>query len=299
MSTELTGAPAPLDLSSMTREEWLAARVCGASDTPTICGLNTFRTVYDLWAEKIGIKPAFEGNELTAFGLKLEPFIAAEFGERSGLVVQKCETMFTHPKHHYMTCTPDYHVFRGSDKGLSQIKNTSAWMAKHWEGGIPDAVHVQCLTEIEITGAPFNYAVGLIGGNRIEYREVLPDAAVQARICERVAWFWDLVVTRTPPPMVAEDAETIKKIFPTSEAGLEIALPGEAEEWLELRAKAAEALKSATAQKDLAEANLKRLMGNAERGRIGKKIVSWKSGTRAGYTVEPTVTRTFSVKEEK
>jgi putative phage-type endonuclease len=301
MSTELTGAPAPLDLTKISREEWLASRKLGASDCAAILGINPFRTPYDVFAEKVGLKAPFEGNEATRFGQKLEPVIAAEYAERTGHKVFELNVMLTHPVFPFITATPDRGVEKTDGrKGLGELKNTGAYFAKHWEEKIPDAAHVQAQQQLMCSPcSEFTDVVALIGGNKLVWHEVLPDAALQARITELLCEFWERVLTKTPPPMVAEDAETIKRIFPTSQAGLEIALPAEAEQWIEMKAKADEALKSAKSQKDLAEANLKRLMGNAERGTFGKKIVSWKSSEVAGFFVAPRIQRTFSIKEAK
>lgn len=290
-----------LDLTTISREEWLAARKLGASDSAAICGLNPYKTKYAVWAEKVGLQPPFAGNEATRFGLKLEPVIAAEYAERTGYDVFSLDMMMTHPLYAFITATPDRGVIKPENrKGLAELKNTSAYFAKHWDSGIPDPAHVQAQHQLMCAvGSEFCDVVALIGGNSLVFHEVLPDSKVQARLVEILVGFWELVETKTPPPMVAEDVETVKRLFPESQSGLEVALPEQAEFWLEQRAKAAEALKAATAQKDEAEANIKALLGNAERGRIGKQIVSWKTQTRAGYTVEPTSFRQFSIKKEK
>lgn len=48
----------------------------GGSDIPTILGINTYKTQFELAKEKIGlVKREFTGNEYTAFGNALEPQI--------------------------------------------------------------------------------------------------------------------------------------------------------------------------------------------------------------------------------
>ena len=51
---------------------------CGGSDVPTILGINSYKTQFELAKEKIGlVKNDFNGNEYTAFGNVLEPQIRA------------------------------------------------------------------------------------------------------------------------------------------------------------------------------------------------------------------------------
>lgn len=48
----------------------------GGSDVPTILGINSYKTQYELAREKVGItKSDFKGNEYTAFGHAMEPQI--------------------------------------------------------------------------------------------------------------------------------------------------------------------------------------------------------------------------------
>lgn len=49
---------------------------CGGSDIPTILGINSYKTQFELAQEKIGlVEREFTGNEYTAFGNMLEPQI--------------------------------------------------------------------------------------------------------------------------------------------------------------------------------------------------------------------------------
>lgn len=306
MSTELTtGASAPLDLTTISREDWLKARGIGSSDVSAICGLNEWRTPYQVWAEKIGIVEPFAGNEATEIGLAMEPVIADLYAKRTGHVVEPVDMMFFHKEFPWMTSTPDRYVTKGISKGLGETKNVGWRMVKDWEDdNTPDHAHLQAQSQLLVTNSEvqqfdFCDVIAMLGGRELVWRTVEPDLSVQARLVEILCEFHELVRTKTPPPLVAEDAETIKKLYPDAQAGIEIVLPGDAEFLLEQRAKAMEQIKSATSIKDEAETKIKALLGNAERGKGQKFAVSWKNQTRAAHMVKESTFRKLTVTEVK
>lgn len=303
MSTEPTnGAQAPLDLTTISREEWLAQRGLGSSDSSAICGLNPWRTPYKVWAEKVGIVAPFAGNEATEIGLAMEPVISELYAKRTGRKIRPIGKMYQHKLHPFITATPDREIDLGNLYGrLGELKNVGWRMVHEWDdNNTPDNAHIQVQHQLMVCPS-FEDAdvIALLGGRELAIRHIEHDLKVQARLLEILCQFQELIDTKTPPPLVAEDAETIKKLFPESQPGIEIILPEEAEFLLEQRAKAEEALKVAKSQKDEAETKLKALLGNAERGKGKKFMVSWKTQNRAGYTVEPTSFRQFTVKKEK
>ena len=306
MSTELTtGASAPLDLTTISREDWLKARGIGSSDVSAICGLNPYRTAYQVWAEKVGIAEPFAGNEATEIGLALEPVIADLYAKRTAYLVDPVAKMFFHKDYPWMTSTPDRFVTRETTKGLGEIKNVGWRMVKEWEDdNTPDHAHLQAQSQLLVTNSEvqqfeFCDVIAMLGGRELVWRTVEPDLSVQARLIEILCQFWELVQTKTPPPLVAEDAEAIKLLYPNAQAGLEIALPEEAEFLFEQRAKAMEQIKTATSLKDEAETKIKALLGNAERGKGKKFAVSWKNQTRAAHMVKESTFRKLTVTEVK
>lgn len=54
----------------MPHEEWLKHRknAIGGSDASTICGLNPYSSLYELWADKLSKIPPKEENEAMRFG---------------------------------------------------------------------------------------------------------------------------------------------------------------------------------------------------------------------------------------
>ena len=65
----------------MPREEWLLLRRkgIGGSDAAAIVGLNRWRSAFDVYAEKVGLKPEQPDNEAMRRG-GLEDYVASRFG---------------------------------------------------------------------------------------------------------------------------------------------------------------------------------------------------------------------------
>lgn len=304
MSTELqNGASAPLDLTTVSREDWLAARGLGSSDSSAICGLNPYRTPWQVWAEKVGLVEPFAGNEATEIGLAMEPVISDLYAKRTGHPIAPVNKMFRHKEFPWMTATPDRTIgnWLEAPASLGELKNVGWRMVHEWEdGNTPDHAHIQVQHQLLVCDHYVNaIVIALLGGRELAIRPIEPDPAVQARLIEILCQFWELVQTKTPPPLVAEDAEAIKLLYPNAQAGLEIALPEEAEFLFEQRAKAMEQIKTATSLKDEAETKIKALLGNAERGKGKKFAVSWKNQTRAAHMVKESTFRKLTVTEVK
>jgi putative phage-type endonuclease len=304
MSTELqTGASAPLDLTTISREDWLAARGLGSSDSSAICGLNEFSTPWQVWAEKVGLVEPFAGNEATEIGAAMEPVITCLYAKRTGHAIGPVNAMYRHPKFPFITSTPDrsIYLFDREEARLGELKNVGWRMVRHWEdNNTPDHAHIQVQHQLMVCERFVDAdVIALLGGRELAIRTIEPDLKVQARLIEILCEFWELVKTKTPPPLVAEDAEAIKKLYPNANSAIEIALPEDAEFLLEQRAKAMEQIKSATSIKDEAETKIKALLGNAERGKGQKFAVSWKNQTRAAHMVKESTFRKLTVTEVK
>jgi len=96
----------------MDKEQWLKAKdtTIGATDSSVILGVNPYKSVYDLYAEKsklvprdetIGSKPAVIRGNL------LEPIIRTLFSNTVAPIVHEEYKQIAMPGYEYVTCTPD------------------------------------------------------------------------------------------------------------------------------------------------------------------------------------------------
>ncbi len=288
-----------LDMRDVTREQWLEARVLGSSDSPAIAGLiPEWRTEYKVWAEKLGMIPPFAGNEATEAGLRLQPVIAQWFGDRTGLMLRENTKLFKSPSHDYITATPDYFVMEGGVQGIVECKNTSIYFDKEWKDGVPDAAHIQVMHQLAVTGLTYAYVVGLIGGNKLVWHRIERDEAIIHALIQKLEAFWELVQTKTPPPLTAGDSDTMSALYPES-TPRHVVLPQGYDALCQEYLDAKKFEKAATERVDELAARLKAEMADAEMATAGRFQATWKTQTRASYVVKATSFRKFTVKEAK
>ncbi len=281
-----------LDLSEISREDWLELRGIGSSDAAAICGLNPYKSRYHLWLEKIGAVPPPDESEAMRFGQLLEPVIAEEFAHRTELNVRRAQIMFYHPEHKWMTATPDYFC----EGGLLEIKSTSAHFGKDWQEGIPDAAHIQLMHQLAVTELDFGYVAALVGGNKLFYHRVNRDPELIRQIVNLETDFWELVEKKTPPPLEPGDEESISLLYPRSVEST-VVLTEAALGFIERYRTARQAEKDAKAEADYAAAHLKQMIGDAEAGICGQFRMEWKTIDKKPYSVKASSYRKFSIKE--
>lgn len=191
----------------------------GASEIAAVLGVNPYHTPLDVFLEKTGQVAAFEGNEFTHWGNRLQAVIADEYAERVGVDIKPGETV-VHPQYPWALCTPDYLVLDGRmDRGLVgtglpirglECKNRNHFNAKAWgESGtdeVPLEVAAQCQWSMEITGLRQWDVAVLLGGNRLGIYHLEHDADLTKAMLERGQAFWhDHVLARVMPPLDASE----------------------------------------------------------------------------------------------
>lgn len=288
-----------LDIKDVGREAWLAARKLGSSDSPAILGLSPFDTTYQMWALKLGMLPPKPETEAMYWGTVHEPNIARRFGDLTGLILRKNDKLFCSPAHDYITATPDYFVMDNGVQGIVECKSTSAWMNSEWEGKIPDYAHIQLMHQLAVTGLTFGYVVGLIGGNKLVWHRIERDEAIIHALIGKLEAFWELVQTKTPPPLSSGDSDTMSALYPASTSGKHVTLSQGYDALCQEYLDAKRFEKAATERVDELAARLKAEVADAESARAGKYEITWKTQHRASYVAKATSFRKFTVKEAK
>ena len=267
-----------LDLNEATREEWLAARKIGSSDAASICGVG-WETPMAVFLRMTGQIPEKEETEAMKAGKYLEAAIAQWFADETGLEIKKAAFLCGHLDMPWMTATPDYNVWENGEKGLLEIKNTGFFNADDWEGGIPDAAHVQVAHQLAVTGLAFAYVAGCIGGNKLRYRRIERDQALIGEVMRKEREFWDLVQSNTPPPLCAGDSDLMGALYPQAKAGtvdLDAMAEGYALGYLLHKQDAKEAEEKA----DVYAAKLKALLRDGEKATAGRFLIAWSNRSR-------------------
>jgi putative phage-type endonuclease len=206
----------------------------GGSDIAAVAGLDPYRTVHDVWLEKVGLDDENEAvSEPARIGKLLEPILLHEYARREGVeLLPFPQTVpLRDPKRQWIMGTPDAMVMN-VEVGVD-AKTAGLRMAPQWgpEGSdeIPDSYCAQMNWYLGITGYQRWDIIALIGQEFRQYR-VLPNAELYAGLVELGARFWrDYVETRTPPPVDASDnaRAMLQRIFPAQKEPLRKATEAE------------------------------------------------------------------------
>jgi putative phage-type endonuclease len=296
MSVSVTVPPCPFPLAwattpqvvavtaGMDRATWLATRRqgLGGSDAAAVLGVSRYRGPWDTWADKTGAVPPADAGEAAYWGQQLEPLVADEFARRTGLAVAPWPVMLRHPTTPWMLADLDRVV---ADGGLLECKTTGAHHAEEWaDGGIPPEYVCQVQHYLAVTGAPHAYLAVLIGGQRFHWCRLDRDDAFIADLLAAEAAFWDLVVTRTPPPPDGSPgARRVLQALHPAPTGGPVVLPDTAAAWARAYLDAAQREQLAAADKERAAQALMALLGDAPQGTAGSYRVLWTPMTRRSF----------------
>ena len=267
----------------MPREQWLELRKkgIGGSDSAAIVGLDRYRSAFDVYAEKIGLKPEQPDNEAMRQGRDLEQYVAERFMEATGKKVRRRNAMLQHPEYPFMLANIDRWVV-GENAGL-ECKTTSVLnRAKFNQGEFPPNYYVQCMHYMAVTGADRWYLAVLVLNKSFHVFTIERDEAeIQALIVAEKD-FWENHVLKQIPPApdgTESTSELIKQLFPEAREREEIALYGhedKIQQYLELDAQ----VKELTQKRDALKQEIQLAMSDAEIGRAQGYVIEWKNQVR-------------------
>lgn len=252
----------------------------GASEVPAVLGLDPYRSPLDVYLEKTGMLPPFEGNRFTDWGNRLEPLIASAYAEMMPEADLALSDTLAHPAHSWALATPDRIVTARTLRWLLECKNRGSYAtAQFGDPGtdqVPFPVAAQCHWQMFVTMLDRCDVAVLLGGNDFRVYQLHRDPDLEAQILELVHGFWHgHVLAGIPPKPRASDAETMKRLFPASSDQITEGTP-EQYEVARLLREAKAGLKDLEGEKDALEAQLKLAIG-AGAG------LAWPDGSKATW----------------
>lgn len=266
----------------MGRDEWLEQRRggIGGSDAPVIMGVNPWRSPMDLWLEKTGEFTEDIDNEAMYWGRTLEDIVAREFTKRTGKKVRRRNAILHHKEYPWMLANVDRLVV-GERSGL-ECKTTSAFYTD--DGTCPAHYYAQVQHYMAVTGRELWYVAVLAGGQKFYLYEVPRSDIYIKELIKAEAEFWELVQTNAPPEMDGSKASSkvLNQLYPKAKEG-EIDLPPDAFALVQQYDEAAESEKMAKTKKNEAANKLKAMLGDAERGSIYDRKVSWTNVSQSRF----------------
>lgn len=186
----------------------------GGSDVSIIFGLSEYKTPYELYLEKAGLKESvFKMTEPQYWGHKLEPVIREEFALRNNVSVQTPDTLI-HNKYPFLRANID--GFINDWNSVLEIKCSNVQKAKEWgEDGsdiIPLAYLLQVAHYCLVTNADAAHIAVLIGGNDYREYKYIRDLPLEVKVIDASLAFWNSVQSCHPPKAMTE--EDLKLIYP-------------------------------------------------------------------------------------
>lgn len=199
-----------VDISNLTREEWLTYRRkgIGGSDVAAIMGVSPFATIRDLYNDKVGIKPVIEEEESNwvakEVGHRLEDLVAEIFSKKTGLTVFPVRKMFRHPKYPFMLADVDFFiVFPDGSYGILECKTCNYNAKDKWaDGAIPENYVYQVHHYLSVVNLKKAYIACLYGNNEDEFviRSIERDFMEEEEIIEQESYFWNEYVQKKVEP---------------------------------------------------------------------------------------------------
>lgn len=268
------------------KDEWLALRRklgVGGSDAGAVLGFNPYKSAYELWAEKSGKIPEFEGNLTTEVGSYLEDFVAKLFEKEKCKKVRRKNRMLVNDAYPFAFGDVD-RVVVGENSVLEIKTTTSLPVMKKVKGGeFPEQWYAQVVHYMAVGEFDKAYLAVLINCREFKVFELERDEGEINALMEAEREFWDNVCNDTPPAADGTEStsETLSAIYPES-----------SEETVSLFAydSALSQYMTLIAQKKALDTLIneqgnviKAFMGNAGRGESDRYKVTWATGVRSSF----------------
>lgn len=284
----------------MLTSDQLAARKVGGSDVSCILGLNPYKTVLELYAEKTGqIEPEdLSANENVEAGNVMEDAIATLTARRMTrrlgreIKLRRCNLTLSHPKYDWLTAHIDRDVV-GEDLGV-ELKNVGWRAAADWGAEdtdeIPEYYLPQPHTYMLVKDYPAWTVSGYFGGSELRLYTVERNREMEQLIVEETHRFWhEHVLKGIPPafdPAHRAAAKAIRRLYPGTN-GAEVIADARLEHWRGVMQDAAEFRQRFEKSEELARLHIASQMGDAAVMRFADgSCMTRKLVTRKGYTVE-------------
>lgn len=286
----------------LVRDSWLAERptFIGSSDSPAILGYGytdpstgVKENAHTVWLRKIGMAEEKQDDDKLVCGRFLQDGICRIIAYKTGYDIRPADEykVVRSDEYPWLAATPDSYIYgdpRGP--GLCEIKNVDHYLLKDWKGEQPPLrVAIQLQHQLVAAKMTWGICAAVIGGNRPVWFELSLHTRLVSAMIPALAKFWSHVESRTPPAIDATDgcSEALKRLYP-QDNGLSKPLPQEACRWFDELTALKRADKFLKERRQFIENNIKSELGEATEGTLPDgRSFSWKTQSRAGYTVEP------------
>lgn len=271
-----------IKLADINRDEWLAYRRkgIGGSDAAAVVGLNPYKSLYELWADKQGLLPDKEDTEAMRVGRDLEAYVASRFCEATGKKVERLPYMYAHEKHPFITANIDRKV--AGENAALECKTTSVFNKSDFENGqIPANYLCQCYHYMNVMGYDKMYLAVLILSKEFYWYEIERNEEQQAALLKAEIDFWQeyIIGDSIPAPDGSDGAGQALAAVYGSDNGETVSLM-HIDKKLDYLAQLRENIDNLSEKKSKIEQEIKQELGEAAVG-VGTNFkVTWKEQSR-------------------
>lgn len=270
------------------RADWLSLRHrdVTASEIGGLFGCHPYRSTLQIFADKTGNGVDRGDNSAMRRGRILESAVAAAVGqERPEWAIVKASTYLRDPALR-LGATPDWYVTdpeRG--RGILETKTADpSVFERDWANGVPLAWTLQCLVQMMLAGAAWG-AVAVLVTSRdypVFIYDVPRHAGAEAKIAAKVREFWTAVEGGAAPAAdFTKDGGIIAAMFPRETlATVDLSADNRMPEILDRRSQLGEVIKTAEAEKEAIDAEIKQKIGEAAMATLPGYLITWKSQDR-------------------
>lgn len=202
-----------MSLALVERQEFLAKRQhsIGGSDIGAILGVDLYKTPLDLYNEKLGLAPPFEGNKHTERGNRLEAIAAELYTELRGVKLRRKNQPLVHPEYDFLTG----HIDRAAvgEKRIIEIKCPSMGSyRKVQREGFPAGWIAQLQWYLFLSGYPVGEWV-LFCADQFDLItfDVKADPELHQAMLSKAIEFWERhIIPQVPPSPIDADKPKIE-----------------------------------------------------------------------------------------
>jgi putative phage-type endonuclease len=287
----------------------------GGSDCSTICGVNPYGNIIELWQEKLGLKEIEDISDKPAIraGNYLEPVVAQWFSDDTNRLLEITNETFYHKSIPYMAANIDRLVTGESAILECKTAGRDIGWGKDGDNIIPDYYLCQVAHYVATLDLERAYVAVLIAGSDFRWYTYERNQKLEDMIIKKESEFWDCVKNEIPPEPRTPDEVISLYSQATNEEPLIV--DEDIKEYVDQLIINKQNLKSLDGAIKICETRIKAYMKNHDilHGRNGKPIATWKNTKGAVrfnakkfaeeheklyeqylYTCEPT--RTFRIK---
>lgn len=203
-----------------------------ASDVAAICGKNPYKTAFDVYLEKNGLKELddLSDNDKVQAGNFMERGIIDFFEYKNKLKTISPTDTFTHPNYEFIKCHLDALVVSGepdflgdtavvtvSPRAVLEVKCVDINTKAQWDERVPVPYLLQLTAQMAITGLHKGYLAAYMGGDRLTTHIFAVNKQLEARMLARLVEFYNVCMLNKIPPQAATSEDALQ-MYPQSTA---------------------------------------------------------------------------------